>query len=288
MGQPHIVVIDDSEAILAFTRAVLSQNYAVSTAKNGREGLDLCKRLRPNLVLLDLSMPEMDGEAVLAQMKANTELDQIPVIIISSEQPRAEACLARGAQAYMVKPVRAEELVANVGRALDSARMRASRGSLAILPLGVGSLDMAIALADVRHVIMQPAVTPLPGGPSYLTAFFDLLGESICVLDLAARFGVEHEQPMLERKLVVVEHEGVKLALCADRVRDPEEVPPGSVTPIAPSQSGTTLLRDAEVLGALQAIVKTSHGAMPVLRPHALLSRGLVRSLPDLVKAALA
>src|SRR6476660_3323037 len=101
MGQPHIVVIDDSEAILAFTRAVLSQNYAVSTATNGREGLDLCKRLRPNLVLLDLSMPEMDGEAVLAQMKANSELDQIPVIIISSEQPRAEACLARGAQAYM-------------------------------------------------------------------------------------------------------------------------------------------------------------------------------------------
>src|SRR5579863_10192594 len=103
MGQPHVLVVDDSEAILAFTRAVLATTYTVSTAKNGREGLELCKRLRPNLVLLDLSMPEMDGEAVLAQLRSNTELQAIPVIIISSEQARAEACLARGAQAYMVK-----------------------------------------------------------------------------------------------------------------------------------------------------------------------------------------
>jgi CheY-like chemotaxis protein len=283
MGQPHIVVIDDSEAILSFMRAVLSASYAVSTAKNGREGLDLCKRLRPNLVLLDLSMPEMDGEAVLAAMKASSDLEPIPVIIVSSEQVRAEACLARGAHAYIVKPVRAEDLIGHVGRALDSARARASRGSLAVLPLGVGPLDLAIALADVRHVIMQPATHLLPGGPSYLTAFFELLGESICILDLAARFGVEHDQPVLERKLVVIEHERIKLALCADRVRDPEEVPPAAVQPIAP---GSAPGADADLLGALQAVVRTSHGTMPVLRAHALLSRGLVRSLQDLVKAA--
>jgi CheY-like chemotaxis protein len=285
MAQPHIVVIDDSEAIREFMRAVLSSSYAVTTAKNGRDGLDLCKRLRPNLVLLDLSMPEMDGEQVLAHLKASPELEPIPVIIISSEQTRAEACLARGAFGYMVKPVRAADLVGNVGRALDAARARASRGSLAILPLGVGSLDIAVALADVRHVLMQPAVQPLPGGPSYLSAFFELLGESVPVLDLAARFGVDHDQPILERKLVVVEHERVTLALCADRVRDPEEVAPTNVRPIVgESTPGVS----AEMLGALHAVVKTSHGAMPVLRPLALISRGLVRSLPALVKAALA
>jgi CheY-like chemotaxis protein len=60
MAQSHVLVVDDSEAILAFMRAVLSTTYAVSTARNGREGLDLCKRLVPDLVLLDLSMPEMD------------------------------------------------------------------------------------------------------------------------------------------------------------------------------------------------------------------------------------
>jgi chemotaxis signal transduction protein len=141
-----------------------------------------------------------------------------------------------------------------------------------------------VALSDVRHVIMQPATQLLPGGPSFLAAFFDLLGESICVLDLAARFGVEHSAPVVERKLVVVEHERVKLALCADRVRDPEEVPPSHVRPIVPENTPGL---SPDLLGALQAVVRTSHGAMPVLRPHALLSRGLVRSLPDLVKAAL-
>ena len=122
VGLPHIVVIDDSEAILAFTRSVLAPHYAVSTAKDGREGLALCARVRPEAVLLDLSMPEMDGEQVLAQLRATPELDAIPVIIISSEQARAEACLAKGAIAHLVKPVRAAALVEVVGRALEAAR----------------------------------------------------------------------------------------------------------------------------------------------------------------------
>jgi CheY-like chemotaxis protein len=281
MAEAHVVVIDDSEAILAFARAVLSSVYTVSTAKHGREGLEVCKKVKPNLVLLDLSMPEMDGEAVLAHLKANPELEPIPVIIVSSEQARAEACLSRGAYAYMVKPVRAEDMLANASRALQAAKARASRGALAVLPLGVGPLDLAVALADVRHVVMQPATMPLPGGPSYLTAFFDLMGETVCVLDLAARFGVEHDRPILERRLVVVEQDGMKLALCVDRVRDPEEVGPADIRPVAPEQGQGG---DAELHGALRAVVKTSHGAMPVVRAHALLSRGLIRSLPDLVR----
>ena len=275
MGQPQVVVIDDSEAILAFTRAVLSSSYQVSTASRGREGIELCKRLVPQIVLLDLSMPEMDGETVLAHLKANAELEPIPVIIVSSEQSRAEACIARGAFAYMVKPVRADDLLANCARAVESLRTRAARGRMAILPLGVGSLELAVALSDVRHVVMQPATRPLPGGPSYLSAFFDLLGESVCVLDLAARFGVQHDRPIVERKLVVVEHDGVKLALCADRVRDPEEIDAADMRPISSDDTG-----------ALRAVVRTSHGAMPIIRAHALLSRGLVRSLPDLVRGA--
>ncbi len=276
MGQPHLVVIDDSEAILAFARAVLGQHYAVSTAKDGREGLDLVSRLRPHGVLLDLSMPEMDGEAVLSSLKATPELEGIPVIIVSSEHARAEACMARGAAAFLVKPVRADDLIGVVGRTLEAARAKAARGSLAILPLGVGPLELAVPLVDVRHVLMQLATRPLPGGPSYLSSFFELNGEAVCVLDLAARLGVTHEASILDRKLIVVEHDDVKLALCADRVRDPEEVAPGDVKSIG----------DGEADGALHAVAKSSLGPLPVLRPHALLSRGLVHSLPALVRKA--
>lgn len=283
MAQPQLVVIDDSEAILNFARAVLASTYQVATATRGAEGLELCRRLNPQVVLLDLSMPEMDGETVLARLKANRELEPIPVIIVSSEQARAEACLARGAFAYLVKPVRAEDMLAHVARALEATRTRAARGALAVLPIGVGSLDIAVALAEVRHVVLQPATRPLLGGPSYLAAFFELMGESVCVLDLAARFGVAHDRPLLERKLVIVEQGGTKLALCADRVRDPEEIGPADVRPIAPE---TETADEPELLGALHALVRTSHGAMPVVRPMALLSRSLARSLPELVRRA--
>src|SRR4051794_18599938 len=127
MAQPQALVIDDSEAILAFVRAVLSASYAVSTAKNGREGLDLARRLVPDVVVLDLSMPELDGEGVLAQMQATPALAGIPVVIISSEQERAEACVNRGATSCLVKPLRAPDLLAHVGRALEGARAKAAR-----------------------------------------------------------------------------------------------------------------------------------------------------------------
>ena len=278
MAQPHVLVVDDSEAILAFARAVLSASYAVSTAKNGREGLDLCKRLVPDLVLLDLSMPEMDGEAVLQHMQMNAELSTIPVIIVSSEQQRAEACVARGASACLIKPVRADELLALVGRTLDTAEAKKAMGSLAVLPLRIGTMNLAIPLADVRHVLLQPATQPLPGGPSYLAAFFELFGESVCVLDLAARFGIEHAKPVVDRVLVVVEYERVKLALCVDGVHDPEAVMPADVQQVAPGKG--------ELDGAVRAVVKTAYGSMPVLHPPALLSRGLVRKLGELTRGA--
>jgi chemotaxis signal transduction protein len=203
----------------------------------------------------------------------------MPVIIVSSEQPRAEACVARGAAACLIKPVRAPDLVALVGKTLESAQARKAQGSLAVLPLRVGTMDLAIPLAEVRHVLLQPATRPLPGGPSYLAAFFELFGESVCVLDLAARFGVEHTRPILDRILVVVEYDRLKLALCVDGVHDPEAVLPADVQSVTPEH-------DERAAAALRAMVRTSHGAMPVLHPPALLSRGLQRSLVGLLAAA--
>jgi chemotaxis signal transduction protein len=130
----------------------------------------------------------------------------------------------------------------------------------------------------VRHVLLQPATHPLPGGPSYLAAFFDLFGESVCVLDLAARFGVDHDKPVIDRMLVIVEYERVKLALCVDGVHDPEAVLPADIQSVVPDAGG--------IEGALRSVVKTSQGAMPVLHPPALLSRGLVRRLGELVRGA--
>ena len=87
----HLLLVDDSEAVLAFEKAALAGHYQVSTAVDGRDALLKVAQLKPAAVLLDLSMPGMDGDEVLARMRADPQLARIPVIIVSSEKQRAEA-----------------------------------------------------------------------------------------------------------------------------------------------------------------------------------------------------
>jgi CheY-like chemotaxis protein len=118
---PSLLLVDDSDAILALERAILSGHYTIHTASNGREALEKVGRLHPEAVLLDLSMPEMDGDEVLQRMKADPSTSGIPVIIISSESSRAEACLALGAELFLAKPFRADELLDVVRAAVGQA-----------------------------------------------------------------------------------------------------------------------------------------------------------------------
>ena len=275
MSLPHLLLVDDSEAVLAFEKAALSGHYAVSTATTGREALAKAPQIDPAAILLDLSMPEMDGDEVLAHLQDDPVLRRIPVIIISSEKLRAEACLKNGAKAFLPKPIRAQELLPLVERVLEDARAAARAGNVAALFVSVGKIELGLPLDSVRNVLHQTATKPLPLGPAYLTQMVEIYGEPVAVLDLARRLGVEHTQPMLERKLVVVEREGVRIALCVDDIRDPEELAAGDVIPrerLGGSQHGP--LQDA-----LLGVAKTPRGALPLIDPRALVSRELLRKL---------
>jgi CheY-like chemotaxis protein/chemotaxis signal transduction protein len=272
---PHLLLVDDSEAVLAFEKAALSGHYAISTALNGREALAKAQQVGPAAILLDLSMPEMDGDEVLAHLQDDPELRRIPVIIISSEKVRAESCMRNGAKAFMPKPVRAQELLPLVERVLQEARAAARVGNIAALFVSVGPIELGLPLESVRNVLHQTATRPLPLGPAYLSQMFELHGEPVPVLDLARRLGVEHAQPVLERKLVVVQRDGARMALCVDDVRDPEELAASDVTPpdrLGGSQHGA--LREA-----LLGVAKTPRGALPLIDPRALVSRELLRKL---------
>ncbi len=281
MSLPHLLLVDDSEAVLAFEKAALSGHYAISTATTGREALAKAPQIEPAAILLDLSMPEMDGDEVLAHLQDHSVLRHIPVIIISSEKLRAEACLRNGAKAFLPKPIRAQELLPLVERVLEETRAQARAGNVAVLFVTVGKIELGFPLESVRNVLHQTATRPLPLGPSYLTQMFELHGEPVAVLDLAHRLGVEHAQPVVERKLVVVERDGVRIALCVDEVRDPEELAQDEVTPrerLGGSQHGA--------LGqALLAVAKTARGALPLIDPRALVSRELLRKLASGLRA---
>lgn len=282
MSLPHLLLVDDSEAILAFERAALGGHYTCSTATNGVDALEKVRTLEPACVLLDLSMPEMDGDEVLARMKDDDGLRDIPVIIISSEKSRAEACLRNGAAAFLPKPIRADELVAQVGKVMELTRRAAQQGGLAVLCLTVGDLEFAVPLGGVRTVLPQLETRHLPLGPHYLSQVFELGGEPVFVLDVALRLGVAHAQPLAERKLVVIGAGDVQLALCVDQVRDPEEFAPEEV--VSAGRLGGSQL--GQLGNALLAMVKTARGPLPVVDPQAFLSRELVRRLTGLRPAA--
>lgn len=282
MSLPQLLLVDDSEAVLAFEKAALSRHYDIRTATTGAEALQRLAQEEPAAVLLDLSMPEMDGDAVLAQMQADERLRKVPVIVVSSETQRAQECIAGGAKAFLPKPIRAPELLSLVESVLAKAHSEARAGNLPVLFVVAGTIKLGLPLERVTTVLHQTATRPLPLGPSYLAEMLELHGEPVAVLDLARRLGQEHIMPVHERKLVVVECEGdQKLALCVDDVRDPEELTAGELTPrekLAGTQHG--LLRDS-----LVAIARTRWGPVPIIDPRALVSRELLRKLAALLRA---
>lgn len=109
-----ILVIEDDPAIVRLLKVALKTNdYKVITAENGINGISLFLSLKPDLILLDLGLPDMDGTEVLAQIR---EIDQVPVIIVSArgrEKEKVEA-LDSGADDYITKPFNVGELMARM------------------------------------------------------------------------------------------------------------------------------------------------------------------------------
>ena len=138
---PHILVIDDEPQILRAIRTILSEKqFKVTTASRGEEGLALAAANEPDLIILDLGLPDMDGVEVCARLR---EWTQRPIIILSvrdSERDKV-AALDRGADDYLTKPFGVEELLARVRVALrHSARTPEAPRAITAGPL---TIDLA-------------------------------------------------------------------------------------------------------------------------------------------------
>jgi two-component system KDP operon response regulator KdpE len=116
--QPHILVIDDEAQILRALRTILTaKQFKVSVASRGEEGLALAAAQPPDLVILDLSLPDMDGVEVCARLR---EWTQVPIIILSVRESERDKVIAldKGADDYLTKPFGIEELLARIRVAL--------------------------------------------------------------------------------------------------------------------------------------------------------------------------
>ena len=123
----RLLVADDNKV----NRLLLSRNiellgHSAATAGNGRIALNMLREDRYDLLLLDMEMPEMDGFAVLAAMKQDTMLRDVPVIVTSSLEgiDHVVRCIELGAEDYLHKPVNPVLLKARIGSSLEKKRLR--------------------------------------------------------------------------------------------------------------------------------------------------------------------
>ena len=115
--RPKVLIVDDELFNVDYLQQELEDcNYDLITASNGREALDKIKSEAPDLVLLDLMMPILDGFAVLTQLKGDPELRSIPVIIISAANNSRSVVkgIKLGAEDYITKPIDEKLLIQKV------------------------------------------------------------------------------------------------------------------------------------------------------------------------------
>jgi len=107
MAGKKILVVDDSPTQLKLTTAALQgQEYEIVTAMDGEEAMQKVQSDKPDLVVLDVVMPKMDGFQVCRKMKASPEMQHIPVIILTSKNQKADEFWGKkqGADFYLTKP----------------------------------------------------------------------------------------------------------------------------------------------------------------------------------------
>ncbi len=117
-----VVCIEDEPEMITLIKAILNRRgYEVVGAGNGREGLETIERIKPDVILLDLMMPGMDGWEVYQKLKANEATAQIPVIVVTAKAQSIDKMLGlhiAKVDDYIAKPFSPQELVESIAKVL--------------------------------------------------------------------------------------------------------------------------------------------------------------------------
>ncbi len=147
----RVLLADDNADMREYVTRLLRSGYEIVEARDGQEALRLARMNPPHLILSDVMMPRMDGFGLLAEIRADAELRDLPVILISAragEEARLEG-LDAGADDYLVKPFSARELLARVRSNLELARLRQEARD--VLREANGLLEQRVATEVARR-----------------------------------------------------------------------------------------------------------------------------------------
>ncbi|MDP2982898.1 MAG: response regulator [Candidatus Latescibacter sp.] len=152
MSKEHILIVDDEEDILELIGYNLTRDgYRVSTAMTGEQALHSARQGRPDLILLDLMLPGIDGLEVCRRLKSDSLTRSIPIIMVTAKGEDADIVtgLELGADDYIIKPFSPRVLLARV-----RAVLRRNRKDLTEEPVVLRSADLVIDLSS-REVLVQ-------------------------------------------------------------------------------------------------------------------------------------
>ena len=148
----RLLIIEDNRDIAAYIGAQFADNYAISYAADGDEGLDKAQQLVPDLIITDLMMPGMDGLELCRQVRSNDIINHIPIIVVTARITKDEQIrgLEAGADAYLTKPFNEDELRTRVEKLLEGRRLLQQKYA-----------QTATERTDDRQAVTQPVSADL-------------------------------------------------------------------------------------------------------------------------------
>ena len=158
-AQPYILVIDDEPQILRALRTILTEkHFRVTTASRGEEGLALAAANPPDVIILDLGLPDIDGTEVCARLRQWT---LTPIIVLSARESERDkvAALDKGADDYLTKPFSIEELLARLRVALRHSAQTQSKTGTTVVKSGSLVIDLAAHLVTLNGAEIKLTAT---------------------------------------------------------------------------------------------------------------------------------
>lgn len=158
--KPEVLIIDDNIDIRTYLRSVLSEMYNVSEAADGKAGLELARKIVPDIVLSDIMMPVMDGLAFCQQLKTDKAISHIPVILLTArslDEQRAEG-YEHGADAYLSKPFSLRLLFSRIDNLIESRKKLNQTWSKGVEDDEIGNISNEIDksfLKQLRKIIQE-------------------------------------------------------------------------------------------------------------------------------------
>ena len=117
-----VLICDDEPSLRELIRVSLDGPYSFAEADDGEKSLEIARRLRPDVVILDMMMPRLSGLEVLSEIRGDRGLAETPVIVLTAQPSTKEEALRGGADIVMVKPFEPEQITAAVEEVLAGRR----------------------------------------------------------------------------------------------------------------------------------------------------------------------